>query len=194
MEITVRALTDNKEVLNSCRVTVWKDGLDKEPSVTFMENIYKSEHSPIRDKWFKIEIIGIRYWVAMHFVRHSIGYTPYVSTQREDRIDYEGDRDDRKQGELVNVTITLNAQAWINVSKKRICGQADKKAQQVWNRALLELSSIDAPLANNCVPECVYRGFCPENYPCGRTELALYREWRKKYVGERPVIDMWGDE
>ena len=36
MEIIVRELTNNKEILNRCRVTVWKDGLEKEPSEKFM--------------------------------------------------------------------------------------------------------------------------------------------------------------
>jgi hypothetical protein len=151
VEITVRALTNNEEVLNRARTTVWKDGLDKEPSVTFMEDIYKSEHSPIRDKWFSVEIRGIPYWLSTHFVRHSIGYTPYVSTQRDDRIDYTGGRDDRKQGELVNMDITLNAQAFINVSRKRHCGQAHPKAQVVWTLVCRELEKIDKPLFDNCV-------------------------------------------
>jgi hypothetical protein len=194
LEITVRAITENKEVLNRCRVTVWKDGLEKEPSVQFMEDIYKSEHSPIRDKWFVIEIRGIRSWVATHFVRHSIGYTPYVSTQRDDRLEFEGDRDDRRQGELVNMDITLNAQAFINVSRKRYCGQAHPKAQVVWNNVCKELKKIDEPLFNNCVPECVYRGFCPEKNPCnsgiGRCSTAKYIQWRKDYIGNRIVINI----
>lgn len=192
MEIRVRALTKNQEIMNRCRITVWKDSLDKEPSVQFMEDIYKAEHSPIRDKWFSIEIRGIKSWVATHFVRHSIGYTPYVSTQRDDRIEYCGNRDDRKQGELVNMDITLNAQAFINVSKKRLCGQAHKEAQRVWNLILAKLREIDQPLFDNCVPECVYRGFCPEKYPCnngeGRCHTKAYKEWRKRYIGNRPQI------
>ena len=115
-------------------------------------------------------------------------YTPYVSTQRDDRIDYEGSRDDRKQGELVNMDITLNAQAFINVSRKRICGQAHTRAQQVWNRVLSVLKTIDEPLWKNCVPECVYRGFCPEHKECGRTSLLLYKQWRKDYIGDKPEI------
>jgi len=194
VEITVRELTQNQEVLNRCRTTVWKDGLDKEPSVTFMEDIYKSEHSPIRDKWFSVEIRGIPYWLSTHFVRHSIGYTPYVSTQRDDRIDYAGSRDDRKQGELVNMDITLNAQAFINVSKKRICGQAHPEAQAVWIAILNELKKVDEPLCNNCVPECVYSGFCREKFPCnngaGRCSTPAYIAWRKAYVGNRLTINI----
>ncbi|MFR2887995.1 MAG: hypothetical protein ACLTDM_07365 [Clostridium butyricum] len=191
--IKIRALTDNKEILNRCRTTVWKEGLDKEPTILFMEDIYKAEHSPIRDKWFSIEIKNIPYWLSTHFVRHSIGYTPYVSTQRDDRISYEGDRDDRRQGELVNMDITLNAQSFINVSKVRLCGQAHPLAQLLWKKVLEVLKTLDEPLANNCVPTCIYRGFCPEKYPCGRLSegsktLEFYKEWRKSYIGNRPKL------
>ena len=82
---------------------------------------------------FNIQIRGVKSWLATHFVRHSIGYTPYVSTQRDDRLEYTGSRDDRKQGELVNMDITLNAPAFINVSKKRLSGQANIERQQLWN-------------------------------------------------------------
>ena len=183
MEITIREITNNQEVLNRCRTTVWKDGLDKEPSVTFMNDIYMSEHSPIREKTFSIEIKNIPSWLATHFVRHSIGYTPYVSTQRDDRITYEGTRDDRKQGELVNMDITLNAQAFINVSKLRLCGQAHIQAQQLWNAVLVELEKLDKPLFNHCVPTCIYRGFCSEkSKTCNRVSTKKYKEWRDTYV------------
>lgn len=188
MKINVRAITSNEEVVDACRTTVWKDSLGKEPSEKFMNNIYKSEHSPIRDKMFVINIYGVESWLATHFVRHHEGYTPYVSTQREDRIEYEGSRDDRKQGELVNMRITLNAQAVINVSRKRLCGQAHIKAQQLWNKVLEEIKKIDEPLYNNCVPECIYRGFCPELECCGRTKTSSYKQWRQNYTNDKDVI------
>ena len=119
-------------------------------------------------------------------------YTPYVSTQREDRLDYEGSRDDRKQGELVNMDITLNSQAFINVSKVRLCGQADVLAQEVWNLVLEQLKEVDKPLFDNCVPLCVYRGFCPELTPCnngvGRCNTPKYKQWRKDYIGDKLQI------
>lgn len=190
MEVTVRAITETKEILNRCRVTVWKDALDKQPTETFLDNIYKSEHSPIRDRMFVVEIRGIKSWTATHFVRHHIGCTPYVSTQRDDRIDYTGSRDDRRQGELVNMDLTLNAQAFINISRKRLCGMAHTEAQQVWNRVIKELRDVDKQLANNCVPECVYRGFCPEHQECGRVNSNVYRKWRKEYMSTKPMIDI----
>ena len=163
MEITVRAITSNQEVVDRCRTTVWKDTLGHDPSDKFMDNIYFSEHSPIRDKMFVIEIRGIKSWVATHLCRHSVGYTPYISTQRDDRIDHTISRDEAPQGTLVNMDITLNAQAMINVSRKRLCGMCSPETRQVWKRVIEELKEVDPQLAKNCVPNCVYRGgICPE--------------------------------
>ena len=189
MTVEIREITSTQEVLNRARVTVWKDEIEKIPSERFMRDIYISEHSPIRDKWFTISIRGVKSWLATHFVRHSVGYTPYVSTQRDDRLEYNGSRDERKQGELVNMDITLNAQAFINVSNKRLCGQAHPEAQSLWTKVLRGLREIDEPLFSVCVPTCVSKGFCPELHPCGRTELKAYKEMRKKYIGDRPIIE-----
>lgn len=180
MNIKVRELTEKVEVLNACRVTVWKDGVDKEPSEAFMHKIYRSEHSPIRDRMFVIDIEGIPSWVATHFVRHSVGYTPYVSTQRNDRIEYEGERGDRKQGELVNMRMTLNAQSFINISKVRLCNMASKETRETWQKVLSELGLIDKELFMCCVPSCVYRGFCPEGNQ--NTCFKGKENWRTTYV------------
>ena len=88
--------------------------------------------------------------------------------------------------------ITLNAQAFINVSRKRLCGQAHDETQEVWNKIIEELSKIDKILASKCVPECVYRGYCPEIFPCnngvGRVNSPKYKKLRKEYIGNRPQI------
>lgn len=169
MEIKIKALTEDIEVLNAARMTVWKGDMDKQPSEKFMYDIYMSEHSPIRDKWFVVEITGIKSWIATHFVRHSVGFTPYVSTQRDDRIDYmETTRDDAPQGKLVNIRMTLNAQSVINLSRKRLCLQSHLETVTVWKQVVEEFRKIDAPLAHHCVPNCIYRnGICPEPHCCG---------------------------
>ena len=199
MEIKIRELTTNQEVLNSARTTVWREDLMKEPTKQFMKDIYMAEHSPIRCKMFMIEYHGIKRWIADHLVRHNVGVTPFMSTQREDRneeimaISIEDEevsnpRDEAKQGSLVNLKLLINAQALINISRKRLCGQAHIETQQVWNKTIRELKLLDKELAFCCVPECVYRGFCPEKYPCGRTKLEFYKKCRKEYVGDRPTL------
>ena len=39
MEIKIRELTTNQEVLNSARTTVWREDLMKEPTKQFMKDI-----------------------------------------------------------------------------------------------------------------------------------------------------------
>lgn len=185
MEVTVKAITENQEVLNSCRVTVWKDNLEKEPSEKFMYDIYFSEHSPIRDKVFVIDVVGVKSWVITHFVRHHEGFTPYISSQRDDRHASEVPRDELPQGALVNCRITLNAQAFINVSRKRFCLQAHKEAREFWSRVIEALTKVDPILANQCVPNCIYRGgICPEGKNgCGYNISEPFILRLKEYIG-----------
>lgn len=182
MIVSVKALTDNIEVLNSARSTVNKQQYDKKPSDKFMMDIYMSEHSPIRNKIFKIRIEGVKSWIATHLVRHNVGVTSYVTTQRDDRTG--SNRDEARQDALVNIEMTANAQAIINISRKRLCGQAHVETISVWRAVLKELDKIDPQLRFHCVPECVRCGFCPELKPCSFD----YSTWRKIYVGDRKVL------
>ena len=186
MEVRVRAITSNQEVVDRCRVTVWKQSLGHEPSDKFMDNIYFSEHSPIRDRMFVVEIKGVKSWVATHFVRHSIGVTPYVSSQRDDRHDNPISRDNMPQSALVNMDLTLNAQAMINVSRKRLCHMASNETREVWKEVIKQLSKIDKQLAKNCVPNCIYRGgICPEGKEgCKFNQSKKFKEMLRKYLEE----------
>lgn len=183
-EVTVRAITSNQEVVDRCRTTVWKDSLGHEPSSQFMDNIYFSEHSPIRDKIFVIELRGVPSWVSVHLVRHSQGVTPYVSSQRDDRHSNDISRDQMPQGALVNMDMTLNAQAFINISRKRLCYMASKETRELWEKVVEELAKVDAELAKNCVPNCVYRGgICPEGKSgCKFNQSSKFKEELNKYL------------
>lgn len=187
MTISVKSLVDDEIIVDTARVTVWKEDLGKEPSETFMKNIYFSEHSPIYAKTFLIEIRGIKSWIATHFVRHHEGYTPYVSTQRDDRHISEIPRDEAPQGALVNMDIVLNAQSFINVSKKRLCNMAHKETKAVWEEVLEKLKDIDYELYRCCVPNCVYRnGICPEGkHCCGFNKTDKFKEEIVKYLEGR---------
>ena len=37
----------------------------------------------------------------------------------------------------------------------------------IWRQVIEELNKIEPELANACVPNCMYRGFCPEIKSCG---------------------------
>jgi len=125
-----------------------------------------SEHSPLRQLIIKWKWINLKYWVSVHLVRHNIGILHYVGTQRTDRTGVN--RDDLLQSNLVTHECEANAQAIINISRKRLCKQASKETRDAWTDFLGQLSEYEPELANVCVAECIYRnGFCPEFKPCG---------------------------
>ena len=123
----------------------------------------------------------MKYWVSVHLVRHKIGIEHWVATQRSDRTGV--DRNDLPQGALVNHACEADAQALINISRKRLCNCASKDTRKAWQKVRDEVSNVEPELASCMVRECVYRGFCPEMFPCGysktdafKKELAEYRK------------------
>ena len=153
------------EVLNACRTTVGKDSVGSQPSQRWKKNILLAEHSPIRKLQITVKCYGVPSWVATHFVRHHVGVEKYVQTQRSDRTGVN--RDELPQGALVNLELDLNAQAIINISRKRLCTQASEETRRLWKLILEEVKKEIPELYEVCVPECVYRGFCPEMKSCG---------------------------
>lgn len=152
------------EVLNACRTTVGKDSVGSQPSQKWKKNILLAEHSPIRKLQITVKCYGVPSWVATHFVRHHVGVEKYVQTQRSDRTGVN--RDELPQGALVNLELDLNAQAIINISRKRLCTQASEETRKLWKLILEEVKKEIPELYEVCVPECVYRGFCPEMKSC----------------------------
>lgn len=172
---------DWKEVLNKARTTVHKDELDKEPSDDFKRKILRAEHSPIRSLIYCFKITNLKSWIATHLVRHHVGVEKWVRTQRSDRTGVN--RDELPQGAEVEMEIEANAQALINMSRKRLCNQASPETREVMEAMKEEVSKRDKFLAEVMVKECVYRGYCPEMNPCGyattekfQKELDVYRD------------------
>ena len=188
MKITVKPITESKRVLDKCRLTVNKEpSKNPRPSTVFLDNIYMSEHSPIREKLFDIYIEDVPYCISTHFVRHHQGIEKYVTTSRSDRTDIT-DRSQRSQMDLVSMSMTVNAQALINMSKVRLCWCADKDARKVMFEIVRQVKELEPELGSKLVPSCVYRGFCSEgNANCGYSRKFL-RDWRKKYLNGRKQI------
>lgn len=195
---------DWKRVLNAARRTWGKHPLDKEPSDKFKRKILLAEHSPIRLLEYDFTIEDIRQWVTVHLVRHHEGCEKFVHTQREDinqeiekmtkmviNLLYEAEllregwkpRDYMFQGEGNDMDMTCNAQAFMNISRKRLCyGCPSKETRQAWEIVIDMLKEIDPILAEKCVPECVYRGFCPEtDRCCGYVDTKAYQERLVEY-------------
>lgn len=191
-------------VVNAARRTWGKDPINHEPSVKFKKEILLAEHSPIRLLEYDFTISDIRQWVTVHLVRHHEGCEKFVHTQRQDINDEieritktiidiftrEGllkdgwrERDYLFQGQPNDMDMTCNAQAFINISRKRLCyGCPSPETRMAWEIVIEKLSEIDPILAEKCVPECVYRGFCPENRRCcGYVNSDAYKSRLEKY-------------
>lgn len=139
-----------------------------------------SEHSPLRELEFDIKIYRIPYWVSNHFVRH-VHAQPFVSTSRPDITGSKISRHDMRQDDLVNLQLSLNAQEIINISKLRLCNKASKETREIWYKVIDELARTEPLLASACVPQCVYRGFCPEPKSCGKTKRSTFHFTRRFY-------------
>ena len=154
-----------QDVKNACMNTIGKEA-GRYPTSDWKNKILLAEHSPIRLIELTICMYNIPYWVSVHLTRHKIGVEHFVSTQRTDRTGVK--RDELPQGALVNHTMRINAQALINISRKRLCYQASPETRKLWSMVVAEVSKYEPELATVCVPNCLYRGFCPEMKPCGR--------------------------
>lgn len=176
---------DWKRVLNAARRTVGKAPIDKEPSTEFKKEILLAEHSPIRLLEYDFTWDDIRQWVTAHFVRHHEGCEKFVHTQRPERnLELTGlNRDELPQGLLNDMDMTCNAQSFINISRKRLCvGCASVETRKAWELVIEYLKEVDPVLAEKCVPECLYRGFCPEKKRCcGYVNTEDYRKRLEEY-------------
>lgn len=156
------------------------------PNDLWKKNILLAEHSPIRTLEFRIEWPQIKYWVAMHLRTHQVGtWHPddlvFISTQRDDRTADTTSRNEKRQDELVKMVMRLNAQSIINISRKRYCSKAAPETREAWLAVVRKLAEIDPVLAEVCVPECLYRGFCPERDSCGYVNTASFINALLKY-------------
>ena len=163
-----------RDVADAARTTIGLEEGKKQVTESYMYKMYKCEHSPIRLREFKILIENCPSWVATHFVRHHIGVEKFVSTQRTDRTNI--DRNELPQNAPVRLQMNCNAQAMINISRKRLCNQASKETREVWHMVLEKLKEVDYPLYKCCVRECVYRNMCPEFKPCGYSKTESFRK------------------
>lgn len=181
MEVTAKRVTDWSRVLNAARMTAHKDHVDREPTDAFKEKIIRAEHSPIRLLEYDITIKDVPYYAIMHLVRHFLGIEKFVATSRPDRGGKP--RDEQKKTDPVDCQFSVNSQALINISRKRLCHQAEAETYKVWCAVKKAIAEIDPIVADAMVPECVYRGFCPEINCCGFCASSIYREWRARYIG-----------
>ena len=150
-----------RKVADGCRTTVGMGKGTKEPTNRWKKRLLLAEHSPIRKLWYNWIWEDLKYWVSVHFVRHKHGVEHMVKTQRTDRNNGL-DRNKLPQDAPVNHEVDANAQALITMSRKRLCHEASVETQQAMRKVRKAIKKVDPILASVMVPECIYRGFCPE--------------------------------
>lgn len=161
----IKVKGDWEEVVNDCRATVGKEELGKEPSAAFKRAILVSEHSPIRDISIKWCWRKMKHWITVHWVRHK--WEKFVQSQREDRAELPCPRDELPQGELQNFTGEANIQHLIDTQRKRLCYQASPETREYAEDLKITIGEeVDEHIAWVMVPNCIYRGGCPEMKMC----------------------------
>ena len=169
---------DWKAVKNVCRATMNKEPTDYEATEEFKIKMLIAEHSPIRLITFRWIWRGIQSWVCTHFVRHFLGWIPFVSTQRSDRTGV--DRKKLPQDNPISLTVDANAQACINVQRKRLCYQCSEDTRLQAEELKRSLTDIDKPVGDVLVPNCIYRAGCPELEMCPQKHWAVFLRYCKE--------------
>lgn len=155
---------DWEEVVNDCRATVAKPELGREPSTEFKRSILIAEHDPIRDIEIKFRWRNIPYWIAMHWKTHI--WRSRTNTQRNDRQE-QYDRRKAPQDTPVDFIGDPNAQHLIDTMRKRLCYMAAPETRGYAEDFKRTLREVEPELSDVLVPNCVYRGGCPECCGCG---------------------------
>ena len=168
----MRVKGDWREVVDDCRATVDKPPLGKEPSSEWKRKIIIAEHDPIRDIIIKFSW-HIPYWVAMHWKTHI--WRSRTNTQCNDRQS-KYDRAKAPQDAPVTFVGDMNTQHGIDTMRKRLCRKAANETRECAESLKAELGKIEPEISDSFVPNCVYRGGCPELAPCG-----WYTEKLKKH-------------
>ena len=177
-----------REVANAARTTIGESIGYTDVASNWKRRMLLAEHSIIRKLVVSWKWYNLKSWVSVHFVRHKYGIEHFVQSQRPDR---KGpNRDDAPQSTLINHECEANAQAIINISRKRLCGQAMPETKDAWDEFLSALEMIEPELVRASVPECVYRGWCYEYNSCGFHLTSHYRKWLNEY---RENINHWGE-
>lgn len=153
-----------------------------EPTDDWKRRMLLSEHSPLRMVQYQVDFENVPQWITVHIARHHVGVEKFIRSQRPDRNEnIKVDRDELPQGELNDMSIVINAQALINISKLRLCQKASAETRAVWNLVVEAIRKIDPITATSLVPSCIYRGLCQEHPCCGFAKTPAFAARRAQY-------------
>lgn len=81
-----------------------------------------------------------------------------------------------------DLAFIVNAEAIINMAHKRLCNKASKETREVIQGICYEIEHYDADLYKHLVPQCIFRGVCPEPKSCGYIKTHGFVEARNEYI------------
>ena len=184
MRVEVKQVTTWERAYEAALFTLGKRPV-KGVTQEWIDKMLKAEHSPIRLVEYDIYLYNIPSFVATHLVRHHVGCEKFVVTNREDRRKVNPEEVNRLTP--VDMMMTCNAQALINISRKRLCNCASKETRQAWLAVKDAIEEIDPLVAKAMVRECVYRSFCTEMKPCGFCNTASYNQEMLEYFKKKNI-------
>lgn len=201
LSVEVTQETSWNRALNAARRTAGKEPIEKEPSEKWKRMSLFAEHSQIKLVEYRISFKNLRQWVGVHLLRHE-HTLPFIHSQRADRnkeikaiaertmevlktdlneySDYSI-RDFLFQGEKNDQDFYVNAQTLINISRKRLCACASPETRQAWTLVKGAITEIDPDMGAVMVPNCVYRGRCPERESCGYYKTEVFKKQVDEY-------------
>ena len=149
--------------------TIGKDATI-EPKLEWRVKMLKAVHSPIRLLNYTVLIEDVPSWVSVHLVRH-IHAQPFVTTQRNDRMNRDENYDRRKAPQDIPVDMiwSFNAEELITICHKRLCMLASKETRECVQMVVKAIEEVSPEWkgTNLLVPLCTYRGgICTEFKPC----------------------------
>ena len=148
MKVEVKKHTDVEEARACIESTMAKEFVSK----SNLHDIYRWEHSITRSQIFSVQLIDVYSFVSVHLVRH-VTTVPFVRSKRVDR-DGDGTED---RYTLVNHRFIANAEALLNMARRRLCFQASKETRNTVLAIQEAIRIVDFDLAYYMVPNCILR-------------------------------------
>ena len=180
MKTTIKNFNVNwLNIKNACRQTISMCDSEIEPTSEWKRKLLICRHSPLRIGSVLWKSEDVPFYVMGHIVRHNVGCTPFVSTSREDRTGIP--RNERKQTDFVDMQMTANIEALINISERRLCTCADSTTRKYWESVLEAIKEYDEDVYWACTPQCIRCGACVE--PFG--ECKVYENFSKQLTPEQ---------
>lgn len=144
------------------------------PSMKWMEDMVQARHSPLRYLRIMFVFHGIPSNTATHFTRH-VHALPFVSSLRNDR-QTALDGDAARRDTPVDMGFIINAEEFLTIMNKRLCGKAAKNTRMYAMAMKEKLCAVRPEFEAGCVPMCERcGGVCYEMIPCGKA-----KHWRIK--------------